>query len=934
MASSGGPNLGKAFITIIPTTKNARKELSKTLIPEMEASGKEGGEAVSKGLGSVLSSGVGKIAGLAKGLITSGAAQAIQAFQSDVIGAYSSFEQLSGGVEKIFDEMDTSRIFADAKNAYKDLGISANEYLEAMTTIGATFASTLGDEAGYNVARQGMSAISDLASGTGKDLGQLTEKYQLITRSASSYLSIADQFAGILPQTTDGFLEQAKAAGLIDQSYQKITEIPLPEYQKAVTTMIEQGVGAMGLLGNTAAEAQQTLEGSTNMMKASWQNLLVAFGTGSEEEISQALNGALDSAITWGKLMYERISVFRKGLLDALPGLWNAIVERVPAVFDWIKGIVRDRISRIGELAGEIGAQIGPLFSQVVQFVADAAKELWPRMGELVKTAVGIVTDTIKSVDWVGIGRSVLDAIMSVDWISLAASILNTVVGALGDIVGSILEKVKSVDWVALGQDIINAIMSVDWLGVATSITDTVSTTLGDIVGLVIGSDLFGGIKDAAEKVAGPVQDALAPVGDKIQGIFGDTVSKVQEALPRIIAWVTEFGTKVGEFFSNIPWDKVGEFLGFLVTKLAEIGASLGSVIGDVLGGVVWPLIQGLWNFLETALIPGLMQFLGPLAEWLGIVADYWATIYDWISKLVSGVVDFLKPAIEILFAFLNPLLSGVISALADIFGAIVSTLGTIWDHVKPFVDKVVEIVSGIFSAIGGFLEENKGWIMAIVGWLGETLGSFFSILSGTIGGIFKFIGDLIGGVFDHVTLVIDGIGKIIGGYIDIVRGVFDVIVGVITGDFDKAKEGVDRIFAGFGQAVQGFADMITAPFKTAFKAIKDLWNNTIGGFEFTAPDWLPVVGGQTFGIPKLALGGTIETAGTVMVGEEGPELLSLPRGATVTPLDDSTAATGDTYIVEVGDVNLSDDAEVKRVTRAYLEYLASRASATSPQRA
>lgn len=926
-SGGGAPTLGKAYITIIPTTKNARKEMSKALIPELEASGKEGGEAVSKGIGSVLSSGVGKIAGLAKGLITSGAADAIQSFTSDVVGAYSTFEQLSGGVEKIFDEMDTSKIFTDAQNAYKDLGISANEYLEAMTSIGATFAATLGDEEGYNVARQGMKAVSDLASGTGKDLGQLTEKYQLITRSASSYLSIADQFAGILPQSTEGFLEQAKAAGLIDQSYKKITEIPLPEYQKAVTAMIEQGVGSMGLLGNTAAEAEQTLEGSTNMMKASWENLLTSFGTGSTEEISKAFSATLDSAMTWGRLMLDRIGILGQGVLDALPGLWNSIVERVPQLFDWIRGVIRDRISRIGELAGAIGAQVGPLVSQVVQFVADAAKELWPRMGEFIRGALGLVVDTLKSFDWVGTGSAIIDAIMSVDWLGLAVNILTAVIDAVGDIGGFVIDTLMSVDWLGAGQRIIDTLMSVDWIGLGTRIVESVAGALGDIVSRVVGPDVFSGIKDAAGQLAGPVEEALAPVGDKIKGIFGDAATKAQEALPQIIAWVTDLGAKISEFLASVPWEQVGAFLGDIVAKIADIGASATAIFVDLLGGIVWPLVEQVWGFISDVLLPGLMQFMGPLGDFFVLVGDFLASAFDWISKIVGGLTDFLKPAIELIFSFLNPLISGLLSALASLFGMVVDTLSSLWEHVKPFVDKVVEIVSMVFSKIGAFLEENKGWISDILGWLGNVLGSFFSILTNTIGGIFSFIGGLIGGVLDHVTLVIDGIGKVIGGIIDVVRGVFDVVIGVITGDFDKAKAGVEKIFAGFGQAVQGFADVLTAPFKTAFKAIKDLWNNTLGGFQFTAPDWVPVIGGQTIGIPKLAEGGTLAVAGTVMVGEEGPELLTLPRGATVTPLDDADAASGDTYMVEVGDVNLSDDDDVRRVTREYLEYLATRAN-------
>ncbi|MCI1211005.1 MAG: hypothetical protein LKF93_04090 [Bifidobacterium tibiigranuli] len=87
------------------------------------------------------------------------------------------------------------------------------------------------------------------------------------------------------------------------------------------------------------------------------------------------------------------------------------------------------------------------------------------------------------------------------------------------------------------------------------------------------------------------------------------------------------------------------------------------------------------------------------------------------------------------------------------------------------------------------------------------------------------------------------------------------------------------------GAAFSVVSDLITAPFRSAFGAIKSFWNSTLGGKGFDIPDWVPGVGGKSFRIPMLAKGGTITSPGLVMVGERGPEVLSLPTGARVTPL-------------------------------------------------
>ena len=158
------------------------------------------------------------------------------------------------------------------------MNLSASQYLDMMNSVGATFAQTMGDEKGYETAKKGLQAISDYASGTGADINTLNDKYKMISRSTTSYLSIADQFAGLLPQTTDDFLKQAQASGYLSTSYKKLTEVPVAEYQQAISSMLEKGVADMGLLGNTYAESTQTMTGSIAMLKTSWDNFLSGTG--------------------------------------------------------------------------------------------------------------------------------------------------------------------------------------------------------------------------------------------------------------------------------------------------------------------------------------------------------------------------------------------------------------------------------------------------------------------------------------------------------------------------------------------------------------------------------------------------------------------------------------------------------------------------------
>ena len=198
------------------------------------------------------------------------------AFGSASIKNFSEFEQLAGGAAKIFDEINQKSILRDANEAYRELGLSANRYLAVINDVGATFAATMGDEAGYETAKTGLKAISDYASGTGKNVDELSGKFTLITRSTSSYQSIADQFSGILPATSAAFLEQAQAAGVLSESYTQLTDVPIAEYQAAVSKMLEQGVAELGLANNTVLESETTISGSFAAMMAAADNFLTA----------------------------------------------------------------------------------------------------------------------------------------------------------------------------------------------------------------------------------------------------------------------------------------------------------------------------------------------------------------------------------------------------------------------------------------------------------------------------------------------------------------------------------------------------------------------------------------------------------------------------------------------------------------------------------
>jgi phage-related protein len=188
------------------------------------------------------------------------------------------------------------------------------------------------------------------------------------------------------------------------------------------------------------------------------------------------------------------------------------------------------------------------------------------------------------------------------------------------------------------------------------------------------------------------------------------------------------------------------------------------------------------------------------------------------------------------------------------------------------------------------------------------------------IGAVFGFIGDIIGYIIGGINAALKGFGEVFNWlYMNIIVPIGAFIGGI----FENIGNTVTDVFTGIGNFIRDTFNAIVGFVKGPVNAIISFINTMIdglNGIKIKIPDWVPEWGGKSVGfnlskIPQLADGGTITTGGTVMVGEEGPELLSLPKGASVTPLNGrNNAAAGNTIIYNAAP-NVSIDSEQELFT-------------------
>lgn len=774
-----GPTVAKAYVAIIPTTKDAQKNISKALVPDMEKAseeaGEEGGKSLVGRLGDAVAAGAKKVAAAAKVASAAGVA-ACGALTTAAYGAFSDWEQLSGGVQTIFGDAAAETVIANARRAFSTVQLSANDYLTTVTSFSASLIKSIGGDtdAAASVADKAITDMADNANKLGTSMESLQYAYQGFSRGTFTMLdNLRLGYGG----TQEEMLRLVHDAGVVDESITDISQVSFADMIEGIHIIQQE----WGIAGASAAEAATTLEGSFNMMTASWQNMLVAFGEGTPEAIKPAVDALISSVGTWLSNAIPRIGIIISGIVSYIPDIARDIISALPGMVSRISHAFVEQVGNI-----DIGAMLRP--------VIDTAMEN-----------------------------------------SLVASIM----GFAGRIGAAFTKVFGEVDLAATFATIRGAV-----------------TTAMDVITQVITT-------------------AQAAVVAFIDSIDTDTLVSIMSVIRAV-------GERV-------------------LAVLSDIGALAIQILADV----VWPLIQNIAAFLVDHVVPGIVMVAEAAAPYLATLGDILLSVISWLVDIASALITIIKPAIEIIFKTLTPIFDWLFKVLSDVYRVVSDVVGRAWTIIQPHVELIVYVVSRAIRDIGGFIQtlsNNFDTSMRVVSALWNAIwASITKVASGSISRVISAISGVL-------TTVRNITGAISSAVWNVVSWISDTVWGLISG-----------LWNAFSQVY----DIITSPFRSAFNAIRRLWNSTIGGMGFTIPDWIPGVGGGSFRIPYMASGGTIAAAGTVLVGEQGPELLDLPRGARVTPLSESTGSGGVTYSVMVGDVDLSDDDQVRRVTREYLEFLA-----------
>lgn len=526
-----------------------------------------------------LASGVGNaFSGLATavGAAITGATAAVGALVTESVKGFAEFEQLAGGAQKIFDQIDYNKIQADANNAWQTMNLSASQYLSLINNVGASFAATMGDQKGYDVAKQGMQAIADYASGTGRNVEELNQKFAMITRSTSSYQSIADQFSGILPATSKAFLEQAQAAGLLDTKYKELTKVPIAEYQEAVAAMLEKGVAALNLTGNTAEETRNTVSGSFNGMKSAWDNLVVSLSQGGDA-FSGALSTFIESVGNFADQIIPVISQALQGVSELIAGIAPVIAAEIPGLVATVGPMLLDAAVSI---VATLSAALPSLISSITTSISAIIPSMATTVVSLIDSLVGVVIPQI-----VSFGGNLIAALAE-SLVNNAAQLSSSFLSALGSIMDTLAQILPQI--ISAGVQIISALAnsfsqnSTMIVGSVIQIVTVILTTLVQNIPTLIAA----GMQIIQGLVSGIVSN-MSMITSAVVQIITAFVSAILENLPMIFAAAVQIGLEIiaGVVFA-IPAliVSIGKMLGIVSDGSSQVQRQTSSMVESVEG--------------------------------------------------------------------------------------------------------------------------------------------------------------------------------------------------------------------------------------------------------------------------------------------------------------------------------------------------------------
>lgn len=379
---------------------------------------------------------------------------------------------------------------------------------------------------------------------------------------------------------------------------------------------------------------------------------------------------------------------------------------------------------------------------------------------------------------------------------------------------------------------------------------------------------VFSTAEERAEGLAGlgqVISNGILAIGNAV----AHPIQTLQAAFGALGTMFTNLGTTITGFVTSIP-SLLASGVGAIGTFFSGMATTVTTAVGNIAAyisanGVLGTAMNGL-KAVVAALQGGVKALFAVLA------AHPFVALAAAIAAVVASVIYLWNTCDTFKQFFVD-----------------------IWENtIKPMFDQVAERWKGLIDKIKELWDSSlKPCVQSI--W--TVVKEIWDKIAHVIGAVIMTLTPVVTGVIGIVSGLLTSLADIFGDIIDIISGVLDFITGVFTGDWEKAWNGVKKIFKGVWD---GFVDICKAPINALIGLINGMLGGIVAGvnaiirkinsLKISIPEWVPGVGGKSIGfnlsewsapsIPFLAKGGVIEDPTLAMIGEypgakENPEIVA-----------------------------------------------------------
>lgn len=653
------------------------------------------------------------------------------------LDSYADYEQLVGGVETLY--KDSAGIIENyAKDAYKNVGLSANDYMETSTSFAAALVSSLsGDtEKAAEMANTAISDMSDNANKMGTNIASIQDAYNGFAKQNYTMLDNLKLGYGGTQAEMKRLIKEAAAMTDTQKELGVTVDSNSMSYANIVQA-IHVVQANMGIMGTTSKEAATTIQGSTASMKSAWENLLTGIAD-PEQDFQTLVDNLVDSVITAGNNIIPRIKEIVPTLIDGLSELVTQLAPYVSGVIMELEPTIEEGLQTLFGGLSSVASELQPIVADVFSFFGDAI--------------ISGLTSAIENSDF----SFLLDIF---DNVKTAAE---EVVPVIEEIAPALVTVGAAVKGWQIGTKIQKMVTAFDEAKVAVSLfsmgLSDAEIAQGALNGTLKASEVLAGLLTGKISLMTLAQEAAAKAQAAFNAVLAaNPIALVVVAIGALVGILAVLYAKNEDFRNgvNAAWDaisaKIQEVVAFVQPYVEAAMQVIGQVVTQVITDLT-PVIQSIGEAFSAA--------------W-SLVQTVWA----WASAFFQAIFQ----AIVVIFAPFAPIISGFFQGAWII-------IQSIWNVAVSFFQTVFNLITGVFSTIDAVLSGD--------------FQSAWESIQGIFEGAFDFFSTVGQNAVEGIK---GGIAAVWGGLVSFVQGLWDGIksIFVINASDVKNNTGSDGSHAG-----------------------------------------------------------------------------------------------------------------------------------------